>query len=108
MKGVKTMNQQILEEVIKRVAFEIMNSQQVNRIEIEEVEIEESCPECDYIDALENEIESLKSENSDLKEELAERTIDDLYREIDELRQNQNDLIGSFIDLLDLLEESCP
>ncbi len=90
----------MLEEVIKRVAFEIMNSA---RIEIEEVE--ESCPECDYIEALEFENECLKSENSDLKEELAERTIDDLYREIDELRQNQNDLIDA---LVELLEESRP
>jgi hypothetical protein len=101
------LNQDLLNEVVKRVMFEVMmNNQAEDAVEVE-VEEDEWCPECDYISALEEEIDELRSENSDLKEELAERTIADLFEEneflLDELQRlkaEHNDMIDSIIGLL--------
>jgi predicted RNase H-like nuclease (RuvC/YqgF family) len=103
------MNQEMLNEVVKRAIFEVMNSSKMTEVSmtVEEVIEDEGSPCDNYISALEDMLDDLRSENSDLKEELAERTIDDLLEENeflhDELRRikyEHNCTIDMIIELL--------
>lgn len=99
------MNQDMLNEMIKRVMFEVLAKGELT-IEVDEAD-DDLCPECDYVSCLEDEIDELLSENNELKAELAERTIDDLFEEneflhdeLSRIKYEHNCTIDMIIELL--------